>query len=325
MQLKSFIILPLLFGAACGTISNLQSATPKQAEYSAPAHESTSASVTLSASPEEIVIKPLASGGENYFEASIDYIGTISYSASAHDDGVYNVTLTENANNLNYSGAPLTWDIGIDPSLPLTLDTHSSSGALTLDLSAFTVTDLHADTSSGAITATLPATDQAYNAAVTSSSGAAMVTVLNNAQVNLTTLKTSSGSITLNAGSASTVSADIETSSGVVTVSPSDGAAVTASVDSSSGAINLNFGANVDSEFTLTNSSGAITIDVPEGAALRLEIAVNSSGAVTVPGWLHQLSGDEKTGVWESDGYNTAEHQIAVTVARTSSGAVTVK
>ena len=304
MKLKSFLVLPLLLGAACGTISNLQSATPKQAEHNAPAHAASSANVTLGASPEAITITPRASGAENYFEASIDYIGTINYAASARDDGVYRVTLTENANDLNYSGEPLNWAIRIDPAIPLSLDVHSSSGALSLDLRDFTVTDLHADTSSGAVNVTLPATDQPYQASINTSSGAVTATVADNAQINFTTMKTSSGSITLNTGSASNVSADIETSSGD---------------------IKLNVDANVDAEITFRSSSGAVTVDVPEGAAVRLEIAQNSSGGVNVPGWLRQVSGDNKTGVWESDGFETAEHQVFITVTRVSSGAVTVQ
>lgn len=325
MQWKSFIILPLLLAAACSSVNNLVSATPRQAEYSAPAHASSSASVTLSASPEDIILKPLASGAENTFEASIDYIGTISYAASAHDNGVYEVSLTEDANNLNYGGDPLQWNIGIDPTIPLSLNAHSSSGALSLNLSDFTVTDLSADTSSGAVEVVLPATGQPYDAALNSSSGAIMASVTDTAQIDFTTLETSSGSIALTTGGASTVSADINSASGTVTISSGNDAAITATIDTSSGAINLNLGVNVDAEFTLSSASGAITAHVPGGAAVRLEIMQNSSGSVNVPGWLRQASGDAETGVWQSDGYGEAEHQISITVASVSSGNVTVR
>lgn len=305
MQFKSLILVPLLLlVAACGTISNIVSAPSKQAEYSAPAHAASSASVELRASPEDITLKPLAGGGENYLEASIDYIGTMSWSASAHDDGEYGISLTEDANNLNYSGAPLVWNVAIDPSLPLDLDAHSSSGALTLDLSDFTVTNLRADTSSGAINLTLPAVAQGIPVSVSSSSGAVTATVRDDAQVSFGTIETSSGSITIDAGNSANVTAGIRTSSGMIT---------------------LNLGANVDANVTLNSSSGAISADVPEGAAVRLEIKENSSGSVSVPGWLRQLSGDDKIGVWESDGFDTAERQVFITVERTSSGSVTVR
>lgn len=305
MQFKSLFLLPLLmFVAACGTISNIVSATPKQAEYSAPAHAASSVSVVLRASPEDIILKPLASGGENYLQAEIDYIGTMSWSAEAHDDGEYAVSLREDANNLNYSGSQLKWDIAIDPSLPLDLDAHSSSGALSLDLRDFTVTNLRADTSSGAINLTLPAVEAGIPVSVNSSSGVVTATVLDDAEVAFSTIETSSGSVTVNVGTAADVSADIRTSSGMV---------------------NLNLGANVDAQFTINSSSGAVVADVPEGAAVRLEVAENSSGAVNVPGWLLQLSGDDKIGVWETDGFDTAEHQVFITVERTSSGSVTVQ
>lgn len=305
MQFKSLIILlALMLTAACNTISNIVSAPSKQAEYSAPAHDASSASVKLSASPGDITIKPLASGGENYLEASIEYIGTINWSASAADDGEYAVSLTEDANNLNYSGDPLEWNIAIDPALPLDLDAHSASGALSLDLSDFTVTNLNADTSSGAITVTLPAVESGIPVSITSASGAVTATVLDDAQVTFDTIDTSSGSVTLNTGS---------------------GADVTANIDTSSGGVSLNLGANVSAEFTINTSSGAIVVDVPEGAAVRLEIAENSSGAVTVPGWLLQVSGSDRIGVWQTDGFDTAERQVFITVERTSSGSVTVR
>ncbi|MCC6804506.1 MAG: DUF4097 family beta strand repeat protein [Anaerolineae bacterium] len=305
MQFKLLIILPvLLVAVACGTISNIVSAPSRQAEYSAPAHEASSASVTLRASPGDITLKPLASGGANYLEAAIEYVGTINWSASARDDGEYAVTLTEDANNLNYSGDPLHWEVGIDPALPLDLVARSASGALTLDLSAFTVLNLNADTSSGAINVTVPSVDAGRPAIINSTSGAVTATVVDDAQVSFSTIETSSGSITVNTGSGVEVSADVATSSGRVS---------------------LNLGANVAAQFTINSSSGAIVVDVPEGAAVRLEIAENSSGAVAVPGWLRQISGDDRVGVWATDGFDTAEHQVFITVERTSSGSVTVQ
>ncbi len=325
MNWKSLLALPLLLGAACGTISNLTSATPKQAEYNAPAHETNAAVVTLSASPEGITITPLASGGENYFDAKIDYIGTMQFSADAANDGNYNVTLKEDANNLNYSGDPLKWEVGIDPSIPLTLDVHSSSGTLTFNLQDYTLNKFSADTSSGGIDAQLPRTDVEYEAAVTSSSGAVALNAADNSQINFTAISTSSGGISLDAGSDSIISAAVDTSSGVVTLTSGEGTKLNATINSSSGRINLNPALNSDVHYMITTSSGAITADVPDGAAVHLEIVQNSSGGVNVPDWLPRISGEDKTGVWETAGFDQAERKIIIVVTRTSSGAVTVQ
>ena len=302
MNWKSFIVAPLLISAACG-VPNTQSATPKHTEYTAPAHTATSAVMTLGSSPESITVNPLASGADNYFDAKIDYIGTMTYNAAGANDS-YTITLTENANNLSYSGSPLKWDIGIDPSTPLDLTVSSSSGGLTLNLNDFTISALDASTSSGSIEVYLPALDQQYVAALSTSSGSMTATVADNAQVNFAAVRSSSGSVTLNSGTASKVSANVNTSSG---------------------AIALNFSADAEANVNISTSSGAVTTDVPDGAALRLEIASNSSGAVNVPGWMQQISGDNKTGVWETADFNQAAHQIFITVTNDSSGDISIQ
>lgn len=297
---KIFLALPLLLSAACGTITNLpQSAPPKHADYHAPAHSAASATVTLSSSPENITINPV--NGENYLDAVTDYIGTMTFDANGANDS-YIVKLTEDANNLNYSGTPLKWDIDIDPAAPLALTVDSSSGDLTLNLNDFTLTRLDAQSSSGQIEAHLPAA-QKYAAAFETSSGGVNVSLEDQSEVDLTKFKSSSGAITLNTGSASTVSADVETSSGAIT---------------------LNFGADTSVAMVVGTSSGSVTVSVPSGTALRLQIDDNSSGSVTVPAWLARVSGAERTGVWESAGFAQAERQIVVHVTRDSSGAITV-
>lgn len=327
MKSKLFIALSLLLmlGTACNSINlSPQSVEAKQAEYTAPPHAATAASVTLSASPESIILKPIASGSENYFEAQIDYIGTMTYDANGENDQ-YRVSLTENANSLNYSGDPLEWNVGIDPTIPLNLNARSSSGGLSIDLSEFTIAGLTLDTSSGSIDAMLPANDDSYNASLSTSSGNVTATVADGAEVDFDKFASSSGNLTLNANDGSVVSGSLESSSGAVTVNTTPGVEAIVDIAVSSGSVTLNLDAINNSEFRISSSSGAIVVDVPEGAAVRLEVQINSSGAVAVPGWLQQVSGDEKTGVWETAGYHEAESQIAVTITRNSSGSIEVR
>lgn len=317
---KTWLALPLLMSAACGYVNLPPNATPQHAEYHAPAHDATTASVTLESIPEAIVVNPASSG--NYLDADIDYLATINYSAAGQND-TYDVSLVERAQTLNYSGDPLTWNVGIDPALPLALDVTSSSGGQTLNLNDFTLTGFAAQTSSGRIDAHLPAGAR-YDAALETSSGSVTVALADEAAVTFTTFRSSSGSLTLNTGSGSTVQASFETSSGSVTLNTGSAVQLAGSIQTSSGKVALNFGARAAASLDVTTSSGAVTISLPSSAALRLQVDNNSSGSVTVPEWLQPLSGDSHQGVWESAGFAQAEQQIVVHILRDSSGAISV-
>lgn len=296
---KTLIALPLLLGAACGTINLPQSATPTHAEYHAPAHDAASASVTVESIAENIAIHPAT--GDNYFDATIDYLATMNFDAKGDND-TYTVSLVERAQTLNYTGAPLLWDVGIQPAAPLTLELASSSGDLSLNLNDFTLTSFDARTSSGAIDAHLPALADAYPVSLDTSSGGISVTLEDGSTVEFGKFNSSSGSLTLNSGAGSTVRGSLSTSSGKVA---------------------LNFGADAEASLDVTTSSGSVTVSVPQGKALRLKIDRNSSGSVDVPAWLPRVSGVDKTGVWETDGFAQAQHQIVVRITD-SSGAITV-
>ena len=322
MTRKPLLILTLLFSAACSPVfSTAQNASPKHTEFSAPAHSATSASVNLSASPEDVTIEPNETG--NYFDAEIDYIGTLDYDASGQNES-YSVSLREDANNLSYSGDPLLWDVRIDPATPLDLAVRSSSGRLSLNLNDFTLNGLRAVTSSGEMVLNLPATEQQYDAEIESSSGTVSVTLEDNARIDFGRLNSSSGSMTLNTGNDSKVAAAVESSSGIFTLNGGNDLELTGRVATSSGGINLHFEPESEIALSLSTSSGDITLDVPEGAALKLEVLDNSSGSVSVPDWLARVSGTDKTGVWETEGFAQSERQIVITVERNSSGAISV-
>jgi hypothetical protein len=296
---KAFLVLPLLLGAACGYINLPQSATPQHADYHAPAHVVTSASVTVESIAENVAMHPAT--GDNYFDAEIDYLATVNFDANATNDA-YSVSLVERAQTLNYSGAPLLWDVGVQPAAPLKLSAASSSGDLALNLKDFTLTGLDARTSSGAIDVHLPAGADSYPVSLDTSSGAVSAALEDGGAVEFSKFNSSSGSLTLNSGSGSTVRGSVTTSSGAVA---------------------LNFGANTRAALDVTTSSGSVTVSVPQGAALRLQIDRNSSGGVNVPVWLHRVSGEDKTGVWESEGFAQAARQIIVRITD-SSGAISV-
>jgi hypothetical protein len=177
---------------------------------------------------------------------------------------------------------------------------------VTLGLEAFKLTALNLDISSGDLTATLPASDGTYAVDVNTSSGDATITLVDGAAVNFSRISLSSGDLVLNSGATSTA---------------------TGSIRSSSGAITLNFGADSAGNYTIDGSSGNVVIDITDGAAIRLEVLSLSSGDVIVLSDMQRVSGsgEEKTGVWQSAGYDSADRQIKIVVTRLSSGNVEVR
>ncbi|MEN6409239.1 MAG: DUF5668 domain-containing protein [Anaerolineaceae bacterium] len=77
------------------------------------------------------------------------------------------------------------WEIGLNPSVPLTLDTHVGSGSAELDLSLLNLSDLTVDGGSGSIDLILPEKTTAYNAEVSGGSGSVRVEIPCNANVTL--------------------------------------------------------------------------------------------------------------------------------------------
>ncbi len=116
-----------------------------------------------------------------------------------------------------------------------------------------------------------------------------------------------------------------DASSGSARVDVSDGAALEMGVDMSSGSYTLNLGRDVDAAITINGSSGRFSVDVPDGAALRLEVRDSSSGSVKVPsGMVEVQRGRDDEGVWQTPGFDGAQHQIVVVVEQMSSGSIVV-
>ena len=66
--------------------------------------------------------------------------------------------------------------------------------------------------------------------------------------------------------------------------------------------------------------------DVPEDAAVRLDVREGGSGSVRVPARFERTRrGDDDEGTWETPGYDSADHKIEIVIEDLGSGAVQVR
>ncbi len=260
-----------------------------------------SATVVLGGSAGNITVTPIT--GDQLFDATIEYIGEITFDEGTNPNRT--IQLSENVGNLSFTDRELEWDVKVNRDIPLGLAVAVSSGDVNLNLADFTLTALSVGVSSGSIDLSLPANETPYRVNVGSSSGALNAVLEDGAQVNFDAIQMSSGSFVITTGADSIISVVGTTSSGGMTINLGEGTALDA---------------------TLSGSSGNVVVDVPEGAAVRLEVVSHSSGAVTVPAVVNKISGeDENEGVWQTEGYDSAEVQINITVSSLSSGSVEIR
>ena len=118
---------------------------------------------------------------------------------------------------------------------------------------------------------------------------------------------------------------DLEGASGSSDITLPPGADVQLEADMGSGPshFELQQGAYID--FNLSSGSGPITLDVADGSNVKLVVEDDGSGALTLPGWLTQLEGDEEEGVWQTEGFEPDRGQIIITIEDRGSGSITLR
>jgi hypothetical protein len=77
----------------------------------------------------------------------------------------------------------------------------------------------------------------------------------------------------------------------------------------------------------LVGSTGQITLDVPEGAALQLEVQRGGTGNVIAPDWIEKVEGLENRdeGVYQTEGFESAEYQLMVIMENLSTGDLVIE
>jgi hypothetical protein len=134
--------------------------------------------------------------------ATVHYTGTFTFSFSGTPQTAVTMAAKGNRWFQGWFFRPKAdpWDIGLDPSTPLSLIAKSASGSLKLDLSPLQLTDLEVDVSSGDTRVDLPARGgQRYGARLQLSSGDLQVQTAAGANIDMT-VGMSSGDSTVTLG-----------------------------------------------------------------------------------------------------------------------------
>ena len=98
-------------------------------------------------------------------------------------------------------------------------------------------------------------------------------------------------------------------------------------VEPGTGNVNLVLPAEGNLTLRLNGSIARILVDVPEGAALQVEVQRGGTGDVIRPDWLQKVKGleDRDEGVYQTEGFDSAEYQLVVIVEDLSTGNLVIE
>jgi hypothetical protein len=191
------------------------------------------------------------------------------------------VRLAEDNLNQRYDGdRPLRWNVRLSTKPALNLNVDIRSGELALDGAGLNLERLDLIVGAGSLTADVPVTIRPLPIALNVGAGTATLNVPAGAQVALASVRVASGRLNLNFGSQS--AARVE---------------------------GIEVGA------------GTVSIDIPDDVALRLEVKSVAAGSINLMLPLVRITGtDPDEGIWETDGFAAAEHQISIVVESIGAG-----
>ena len=273
----ALVIVLLLFGPSLGLEALEPSGELQTLTFSEPLGSATSAHITLDLERYPTTIQAL-SASDLLIEAELDTLTDVRF--SARGAGEKSVTL-EPVENYGFDidwidlvGADARWEIGLSPDVPIDLTVDVGSGSATIDLIYLEISELEIDGGSGSTELILPESSSLYTATIDGGSG----------------------------------SFDIEFESG---------AEVKAIMDVGSGSFDIVIGSSADVEARIDGGSGSINIDVPGDVGVRVVVRSQGSGSVNVPSSYRLVDdmgdNDRDTGIWETEGYNSAAHRVEIT------------
>ncbi len=98
----------------------------------------------------------------------------------------------------------------------------------------------------------------------------------------------------------------------------------TVRLDGGSGSLNVSMPVQTNLTMNINSGSGSIDLNVPTDAAVRLEVRDSGSGSVNVPDRIGRVSGNNKEGVWQTEGFDQAVHQIIIICDHLGSGSFNI-
>lgn len=223
------------------------------------------------------------------FEAELDTFTDVRFTARGESSKTVTIEPVSdvgfNFNWLDELGRDARWEINLSPELPIDLSIDVGSGSAKLYLEDLDLSNLEIDGGSGSSDVSIPASSSAYDVSIDGGSG----------------------------------SFDVEVERG---------AAIDATISVGSGSWDVIIGADVEGSFDIDGGSGSTHIDVDGDVGVRVVVRDSGSGSVRVPSDYELVDdlndNDRDTGIWESDNYNSASHQVEISFDP-GSGSFTVR
>jgi hypothetical protein len=93
-------------------------------------------------------------------------------------------------------------------------------------------------------------------------------------------------------------------------------------LEASTGSMRVILPAESNLTVILDGSTGRVTFEVPEGAAIQIEVRSGGTGSLQLPSWIERVQGlgDRDEGVYESAGFDDAEYQLVIVIDDISTG-----
>lgn len=230
-----------------------------------------------------------AVGSNLLFEANLETFTDVRFTARGESTKTLTIDpVTDSGIDFNWFdqvGTDARWEINLSPDVPIDLSVDVGSGSAKLYLGDLDLSKLEIDGGSGSTDVTIPASSSDYDVSIDGGSG----------------------------------SFDVEVERG---------AAIDATFSVGSGSWDVIIGSNVEGRFNIDGGSGSTEIDVDGDVGVRVVVRDSGSGSVRVPSSFDLVDdlndNDRDTGIWESDNYDSASHQIEISFDP-GSGSFTVR
>lgn len=98
-------------------------------------------------------------------------------------------------------------------------------------------------------------------------------------------------------------------------------------LEASTGSMHVVLPAESNLTVILDGSTGRVTFDVPEGAALQIEVRSGGTGNLQLPSWIEKIEGlaDRDEGLYQTEGFDGAVFQLVVVIDSISTGNIVFK
>jgi hypothetical protein len=156
------LVLLMLVGPSLGWAPNVEA---KSATFSEPLADATSAQVDLNLGVADTTISAL-SDSSDLFSADLTYVGDVEFVAEGDTNKTISLSQTDEFDEgINlfsfgwfFNDESLSWNIGLNPEVPIDLSINGGVGEANLDLSGLQLSGLEIDGGVGQISVSLPST-----------------------------------------------------------------------------------------------------------------------------------------------------------------------